>query len=159
MASATFTGTGRGKTAPEDQFRDDPEVDTEEDLPLVLEDAEQLPKEGKQGASKSKGKKKAQTAEGAEAPPEETPPDLKSTKPHTDPASTEPQPGTSKAPAEDPTQAPTDEPAQPAATNPDEDEPPAPTKYVRAYQAAGKKWLDTVVKDGVAAYDRLFDEL
>ena len=159
MASATFTGTGRGKTTPEDQFRDDPEVDTKEDLPLVLEDAEQLPKEGKQGASKSKGKKKAQATEGAEAPPEETPPDPKSTKPHTDPASTEPQPGTSKAPAKDPTQAPTDESAQPAATNPDEDEPPAPTKYVRAYQAAGKKWLDTVVKDGVAAYDRLFDEL
>ena len=159
MATATFTGTGRGKTAPEDQFRDDPEVDTEEDLPLVLEDAEQKPKEGKQGASKSKGKKKAQAAEGAEAPPEETPLDPESTKPHTDPAPTEPQPGTSKAPAEDPTQAPTDESAQPTATNPDEDEPPAPTKYVRAYQAAGKKWLDTVVKDGVAAYDRLFDEL
>ena len=68
--TATFTGTGRGKTTPEDQFRDDPEVDTEEDLPLVLEDAEQKPKEGKQGASKSKGKKKAQAAEGAEAPPE-----------------------------------------------------------------------------------------
>ena len=159
MATATFTSTGRGKTAPEDQFRDDPKVDTKEDLPLVLEDAEQKPKEGKQGASKSKGKKKVQAAEGAEAPPEETPPDPKSTKPHTDPAPTEPQPGTSKAPAEDPTQAPTDESAQPAATNPDEDEPPAPTKYVRAYQAAGKKWLDTVVKDGVAAYDRLFDEL
>ena len=159
MAPATFTGTGRGKTAPEDQFRDDPEVDTEEDLPLVLEDAEQLPKEGKQGASKSKGKKKVQAAEGAEAPPEETPPDPESTKPHTDLASTEPQPGTSQAPAEDPTQAPTDESTQPAATNPNEDEPPAPTKYVRAYQAAGKKWLDTVVKDGVAAYDRLFDEL
>ena len=59
MASATFTSMGTGKTAPEDQFRNDPEVDTEEDLPLVLEDAEQLPKEGKQGASKSKGKKKA----------------------------------------------------------------------------------------------------
>ena len=54
---------------------------------------------------------------------------------------------------------PTDKTAQPAARNPDEDEPPAPTKYVRAYQAAGKKWLDTVVKDGVAAYDRLFNEL
>ena len=50
-------------------------------------------------------------------------------------------------------------PPNPPARNPDEDEPPVPTKYVRAYQAAGKKWLDTVVKDGVAAYDRLFDEL
>ena len=159
MATATFTGTGRGKAAPEDQFRDDTEVDTEEDLPLVLEDAAQKPKEGKQGASKSKGKKTVQATEGAEALPEETPPDPKSTKPHTDPAPTEPQPGTSKAPAEDPTQAPTDETAQPATRNPDEDEPPAPTKYVRAYQAAGKKWLDTVVKDGEAAYTRLFNEL
>ena len=159
MATATFTRTGRGKAAPEDQFRDDTKVDTKEDLPLVLEDAVQQRKEGKQGASKSKGKKKVQAAEGAEAPPEETPPDPESTKPHTDPAPTEPQPGTSKAPAEDPTQAPTDETAQPAARNPDKDEPPAPTKYVRAYQASGKKWLDTVVKDGVAAYNRLFDKL
>ena len=159
MGSATFTGTGRGKAAPEDQFRDDTEVDTEEDLPLVLEDAAQNLKEGKQGASKSKGKKKAQATEGAEAPPEETPPDPKSTKPHTDPAPTEPQPGTSKAPTEDPTQAPTNKTAPPATRNPDEDEPPAPTKYVRAYQAAGKKWLDTVVKDGEAAYNRLFNEL
>ena len=159
MVTAAFTGTGRDKAAPEDQFRDDPEVDTEEDLPLVLEDAAQNLKEGKQGASKSKGKKKAQATEGAEAPPEETPPDPKPTKPQTDPAPTEPQPGTSKAPAEDPTQAPTDETTQPAARNPNEDEPPAPTKYVRAYQAAGKKWLDTVVKDGEAAYNRLFDEL
>ena len=157
--TATFTGTGRGKATPEDQFRDDTEVDTEEDLPLVLEDAAQKLKEGKQGASKSKGKKTAQATEGAEAPPEETPPDPEFTKPHTDPGPTEPQPGTSKAPAEDPTQAPTDETAQPAARNPDKDEPPAPTKYVRVYQAAGKKWLDTVVKDGEAAYTRLFNEL
>ena len=158
MATATFTGMGRGKATPEEQFRDDTKVDTKEDLPLVLEDAAQKPKEGKQGASKSKGKKKAQATEGAEAPPEETPLDPESAKPHTDPAPAEPQPGTSKAPTEDPTQAPTDETAQPAARNPDKDEPPAPTKYVRAYQAAGKKWLDTVVKDGEAAYNRLFDE-
>ena len=144
---------------PEDQFRDDTKVDTEEDLPLVLEDAAQNLKEGKQSASKSKSKKTVQATERAEAPPEETPPDPESTKPHTNPAPTEPQPGTSKAPAKDPTQAPTDKTAQPATRNPDEDEPPAPTKYVRAYQAAGKKWLDTVVKDGVAAYNRLFDEL
>ena len=159
MTTATFTGTGRGKAAPEEQFRDDTQVDTEEDLPLVLKDAVQRPKEGKQGASKSKGKKTAQATEGAEAPPEVTPLDPESTKPHTDPAPTEPQPGTSKVPAEDPTQAPTDETAKPAARNPEEDKPPAPTKYVRAYQAAGKKWLDTVVKDGEAAYNRLFDEL
>ena len=125
----------------------------------MLEDAVEKPKEGKQGASKSKGKKPAQATEGAEAPPEETPPDPKPTEPHTDPAPTEPQPGTSKAPTEDPTQAPTDEPAEPAATKPDEDELPAPTKYVKVYQAAGKEWLDSVVKDGEAAYTKLFDKL
>ena len=159
MMTATFTGTGRGKAGPKGQFRDTPEEDTEEDLPLVLKDAVQWPKEGKQGASKSKSKKQVQATEGAEAPPEETPPDPKPTKPHTDPTPTEPQPGTSKAPTEDSTQAPTDETAQPTARNPDEDEPPAPTKYVRAYKAAGKDWLDSVVKDGEEAYIRLFDEL
>ena len=55
MTAATFTGTGRGKTDPEEQFRDDPGEDTEEEFLLVLEDAEQ-PKEGKPGTSKSKGK-------------------------------------------------------------------------------------------------------
>ena len=157
--AATFTGTGKGKAGPEEQFRDAPEEDTEEDLPLVLEDAEKQPKEGKQGASKSKGKKKVKATEGAEAPPEETPPDPEPTKPHTDPALAEPQPGTSKAPTEDPTQAPTDETTQPTATNPDKDEPPAPTKYVRVYKAAGKDWLDSVVKDRKEAYTRLFDKL
>ena len=81
--AATFTGTGRGKAGPEEQFRDTPEEDTEEDLPLVLEDAKKQPKEGKPGASKSKGKQLAQAAEGAEAPPEETAPDSKPTKPTT----------------------------------------------------------------------------
>ena len=149
--TTTLTGTGKGKAAPEGQFIDATEVDTEEDLPLVLEDVVEKPKKGKQGASKSKGKKPVQATEGAEAPPEETPPDPKPTKPHTDPATTEPQPGTSKAPTEDPT--------EPTTTNPDEDEPPAPTKYVKAYQAAGKEWLDSVVKDGEAAYTKLFDKL
>ena len=167
MTTATFTGTGRGKAGPEGQFRDTPEEDTEEDLPLVLEDAVQQPKEGKQGASKSKSKKKVQATAEAEAPPEETPLDHKPTKPHNDPAPAEPQPGTSKAPTEDPTQAPTKDPtqaptnetAQPAARNPDEDEPPAPTKYVMAYKASGKDWLDSVVEDGEQAYIRLFNEL
>ena len=104
--AATFTGTGRGKAGPEEQFRDAPEVDTEEDLPLVLEDAKKQPKEGKPGASKSKGKQLAQATEGAEAPPEETPLDPDATQPHTDPTPVEPQPGTSKAPTRDPTQAP-----------------------------------------------------
>ena len=151
MMAATFTSTGRGKAGPEEQFRDAPEEDTEEDLPLVLEDAEQQPKEGKSGASKSKGKQLAQAGEGAEAPPKETPPDPNPTKPHTDPAPIEPQPGTSKAPTGDPTQT--------AAKNPDEDEPPALTKYVMEYKAAGKAWLDSVVKDGEEAYIRLFNKL
>ena len=47
----------------------------------------------------------------------------------------------------------------PVATNPKEDEPPAPTKYVKVYQAAGKEWLDSVVKDGEAAYTKLLDKL
>ena len=159
MTAATFTGMGRGKAGPEEQFRDVPEEDTEEDFLLVLEDAEQQPKEGKPGASKSKGKQLAQAAKGAEAPPEETPPDPNPTKPHTDLAPVEPQPGTSKAPTEDPTQTPTDNPNQPTAKNPDEDEPPALTKYVMEYKAAGKAWLDSVVKDGKEAYIRLFNKL
>ena len=57
MTTETFTGTGRGKATPKEQFGDNTEVDTEEDLPLVLEDAVQKPKEGKQGASKSKVKR------------------------------------------------------------------------------------------------------
>ena len=151
MTAATFTGMGRGKAGPEEQYMDAPEVDTEEDLPLVLEDAEKQPKEGKPGASKSKGKQLAQATEGAEAPPEETPLDPKPTKPHTDPAPADPQPGTSKAPTDDPTQT--------AAKNPDEDEAPALTNYVKAYKAAGKAWLDSVVKDGEEAYIRLFNKL
>ena len=150
---------GRGKAGPEEQFRDAPEEDTEEDLPLVLEDAEQQPKEGKPGASKSKGKQLAQATEGAEAPPEETPPDPDATKPHTGPAPIDPQPGTSKAPTGDPTQAPTDDPTQPATKNPDEDKPTALTKYVKEYKAAGKAWLDSVVKDGEEAYIKLFNKL
>ena len=78
MTAATFTGMGRGKTGPEEQFKDALGEDTKEEFPLVLEDAKQ-PKEGKPGISKSKGNQlgdqPAQAAEGAEAPPEETPPD------------------------------------------------------------------------------------
>ena len=138
---------------------DTPEEDTKEDLLLVLEDAEQQPREGKPGASKSKGKQLAQAAEGAEAPPEETLPDPDPTKPHMDRTPVDPQSGTSKAPTGDPTQAPTDDPTQPAAKNPDKDEPPALTKYVKEYKAAGKAWLDSVVKDGEEAYIRLFNKL
>ena len=164
--AATFTGMGRGKAGPEEQFKDAPGEDTKEEFPLVLEDAEQ-PKEGKPGTSKSKGKQlvdqPAQAAEGAEAPPEETPPDPNPTGPHTDPAPVNPQPGTSKAPTQaptrDPTQAPTKDPTQTATKNPDEDEPPALTKYVMEYKAAGKAWLESVVEDQEEAYIKLFDKL
>ena len=104
-------------------------------------------------------KKPTQATEGAATPPDEIPPDPKPTETHTDPAPTEPQPGTSMAPPEDLAQAPIDKPTKPATTNPDEDEIPAPTKYVKAYQAAGRKWLDSVVKDKEAAYTRLFNKL
>ena len=158
MTAATFTGMGRGKAGPEEQFRDALGEDTEEEFPLVLEDAKQ-PKEGKPGTSKSKGKQlgdqPAQATEGAEAPPEETPPDPDPTKPHTDPAPIDPQPGTSKAP----TQAPTEDPTQTTTKNPDKDEPPALTKYVMEYKAAGKAWLESVVKDEEEAYTKLFDKL
>ena len=55
MTAATFTGMGRGKAGPQEQFRDAPGEDTEEEFLLVLEDAEQQPKEGKPSASKPKG--------------------------------------------------------------------------------------------------------
>ena len=170
MTAATFTSTGRGKAGPEEQFRNAPGEDTKEEFPMVLEDAEQ-PKEGKPGTSKSKGKQlddqPAQAAEGAEAPPEETPLDPNPTKPHTDPAPVDPQPGTSKAPTQaptqaptrDPTQAPTEDPTQTTAKNPNEDKPPALTKYVMEYKAAGKAWLESVVKDQEEAYIMLFDKL
>ena len=162
--AATFTGTGRGKADPEEQFRDTPGEDTEDsaEFLLVLEDAKQ-PKDGKPGRSKSEGKQlgdqPAQATEGTEAPPEETPPDPNPTGPHTDPASIDPQPCTSKARTEDPTQAPTEDPTQATAKNPDEDEPPALMKYVMEYKAAGKAWLKSVVKDQEEAYIKLFDKL
>ena len=121
MTTATFTGMGRGKAGPEGQFIDAPEEDTEEDFLLVLEDAAKKPKEGKQGASKSKSKKLVQATEGAEAPPEETPLDPKPTKPQTDPAPAEPQPGTSKAPHRGP-------PSRPPLTKPPSPPPQTPTK-------------------------------
>ena len=149
MATARFTSTSRGEAGPEEQFQDAPGRDTEDsqDFPKVLEDAEQ-PKEGEPGTSKSKGKTgdpPAQATEGAEAPPEETPPV---------PNPTDPWPGTSKDPTEVPTEAPTEDPTQ----NPDK-EAPVLTAYVKAYKAAGKAWLDTVVENKEQAYIMLFDKL
>ena len=155
MAMATFTGTGRGKADPEEQFKDAPGEETEDsqDFPKVLEDAEP-PKEGELGTSKSfKGKTgdpSAQAAEGAEAPPEETPPD---------PNPTNPQPSTSKDPTEAPAEVPTEDPTQTTTQNPDEEAPPVLTEYVKAYKVAGKVWLDTVVNGKEQAYITLYDTL
>ena len=134
MAAARFPSTGRGKGEPEEQFKDAPGEDTEDsqDFPKVLEDADQ-PEEGELGTSKSEGKPgepAAQATEGAEAPPEETPPD---------PAPTDPQPSPSKESKGK--------------------EKIELTNYVKAYRAAGKAWLDTVVEQKETAYDKLYDKL
>ena len=149
MAAARFSSTSRGKGEPKEQFKDALGKDTEysQDFPKVLEDADQ-PEEGEPGTSKSEGKPgepAAQTTEGAEAPPEETPPDL---------APTDPQPGPSKEPPEAPTEAPTEDPSQ----TPGEEKIEL-TNYVKAYRAAGKAWLDTVVEKKETAYNKLYDEL
>ena len=149
MAAATFPSTGRGKGDPEEQFKDAPGEDTEDsqDFPKVLEDADQ-PEEGELGTSKSEGKSgepAAQATEGAEAPPEETPPD---------PVPTDPQPGSSKEPPEAPAEASTEDPTQ----TPGEEKIEL-TNYVKAYRAAGKAWLDTVVEQKETAYDTLYDKL
>ena len=84
-----------------------------EDLPKVLEDADK-PKEGEPSTSKSiakEGEAQAQATEGAQAPPEETPPDPTKTTAPT-PAPTDPKPGTSTEPIQDPTQDPAQDPTQ-----------------------------------------------
>ena len=136
----------------EEQSRDTPGKDTEDiDLPKVLEDAEP-PKKGKPSTSKSEGKtgeQPAQVTEGAQAPPEETPPD---------PNPTNPQTSTSKDPTKAPAEVPTRDPTQTTTQTPGEEEI-ALTKYVKGYRAAGKAWLDTVVEKKEQAYDTLFDKL
>ena len=149
MAMAMFTGTGRGKGDPKEQFQDAPGEETEDsqDFQKVLEDSE----EGELGTSKSKGKTvdlQAHATEGAEAPPEETPPD---------PNPTNPQPSTSRDPTEAPDEVPTEDPTQTTTQNPKEEAPPVLTEYVKAYKAAGKVWLDTVVNEKEQAYITLYD--
>ena len=78
-SSSNIHRYGRGIDESEEQFRDAPGEDTEEsqEFPKALHDADQ-PKEGELSTSKSEGKTgkpAAQATEGAEAPPEETPPD------------------------------------------------------------------------------------
>ena len=153
MALATFQGRGRGRGDPEGQFADDPEDIEDVDLPKVLEDAEK-PEEGGPSSSKSGGKEgTAQAAEGAPAPPEETPPDPTKTTAPT-PAPTDPKPGTSTEGIQGPTQDPTQDPTQ----APGEVEIKL-TQYVKDYRAAGKVWLDTVLKEKEKAYDTLYDRL
>ena len=82
------------------------------------------------------------------------PPNHKLTQPLQNPSQAQ-----ARLPPRTPPRPPLTKTTQPATRNPDKDEPPAPTKYVRAYKAAGKDWLDSVVKDGKEAYIRLFDEL
>ena len=159
MAAATFPGRGRGRGDPEEQFADDPEEIADEDLPKVLEDTDK-PKEGEPSTSKSVGKEgeaqaqaQAQAAEGAQAPPEETPPDpTKATAPT--PAPTNPKPGTSTDPTQDPTQEPADDSIQAPG-----DVEIKLTQYVKDYRAAGKVWLDTVLQEKERAYDTLYDRL
>ena len=125
----------------------------DEDLPMVLEDADK-PKEGKPSASKSVGKAQTQATEEAAAPPEETPPDpTPGPNPAPATATTDPQPGTSTEPTkpqEDPTQDPTQAPGE---------EEIKLTQYVINYRAAGKAWLESVVKEKDKAYDTLYDRL
>ena len=161
MAVATFPGRGRGRGEPEEQFAVDPEDITDEDLPDVLEDADK-PKGGEPSTSKSVGKEgeaqaQGQAAEGAQAPPEQTPPDpTKATAPT--PGPTDPKPGTSTDPTQDPTQEPGEDPTQDPTQAPGEVEIKL-TQYVKDYRAAGKVWLDTVLQEKQRAYDTLYDRL
>ena len=161
MATARFPGAGRGRGDPEEQFADDPEDITDEDLPKVLEDAEE-PKGGKPSSSKSIGKEgeaqaQGQATEGAQAPPEGIPPDP--TKPIAPtPAPTDPTPGTSTASTQEPTQEPTDDRTQDPTQAPGDVEIKL-TQYVKDYRAAGKVWLDTVLQEKQRAYDTLYDKL
>ena len=159
--AATFPGRGRGRGDSEEQFTDDPEEVADEDLPKVLEDADKL-KEGEPSTSKFVGKEgqaqaqaqaQGQEAEGAQAPPEETPPDpTKATAPT--PAPTNPKSGTSTDPTQEPTEDPTQDPTQAPG-----DVEIKLTQYVKDYRAAGKVWLDMVLQEKERAYDTLYDRL
>ena len=67
---------------------------------------------------------------------------------------TKPQPGSSKEAPEAPAEAPTKDPTQPPGKEKIE-----LTNYVKAYRAAGKAWLDTVVEQKETAYNTLYDKL
>ena len=157
MATATFFS---GTDVDPEQQQEVTGSDTEDsqDWPDVKETTQ-----GVAGSSKSKGETgdQPQQAEGgAQAPPEEILPA---------PETSNPKPGTSKDPTQDPTKAPTKDPTQDptqpsqdpeqATTQKPDEDPPALTKYVKAYRQAGKLWLDTVVENKEQAYNTLFDTL
>ena len=146
MATATFSSGAN--VAPEQQ-QEVAGGDTEDsqDWPDVEETTQ-----GVTGSSKSKGETgdQPQQAEGeAQAPPKEIPPA---------PEPSNPKPGTSKDPTQDPTQ-PSQDLEQATTQKPDGDTPPALTKYVKAYRQVGKLWLDTLVENKEQAYNMLFDTL
>ena len=139
MATATFPG-GTG-AEPEEQFRGTPGEGTENSQVWLKFDDTAAQEEGEASTSKSEGKKDnpaKQAKGGADAPPKEIPP-------APEPTPEDPKPGTSTDPTDAPTQAPTQDPSQPALQNPDEDNPPDLTDYVKAYKQAGKVWLDTLI--------------
>ena len=155
MVATTFQARGRGRGDPEEQFADDPEEVVDEDLLKVLEDADK-PKEGEPSTSKSVGKEgeaQAQATEGAQAPPEETPPDPTKTTAPT-PAPVDPKPGTSTESTQDPTKEPAQDPTQAQG-----EVKIKFTQYVRDYRAAGKAWLDTVLQEKEKENDTLYDRL
>ena len=153
MATATFPGGT--STEPEEQFWDTPGKGTEDSLDWPKFSDTAAHEEGEASTSKSKGEKDNPTKQakgGADAPPKEIPP-------APEPTPEDPKPGTSMDPTDAPTQAPTQDPSQPALQNPDEDNLPDLTDYVKAYKQAGKVWLDTVIDQKEQANITLFNKL
>ena len=151
MATATFSGSTNAD--PDQQFRDAPGEDTEDSQEWLKYSEEATQEEGEASTSKSEGKTgnpAKQAKGGADAPPEEIP---------QAPEPTNPKPGTSTDPTDAPTEAPTQDPSQPALQNPNEENQPDLTDYVKAYKQAGKVWLDTVIDQEEQAYIMLFKTL
>ena len=151
MATATFSSTANAD--PEEQFWDAPGEDTEDSQEWPKYGEEDTQEEGEASTSKSKvktGNPAKQAKGGADAPPREIPPA---------PEFTNPKPGMSMDPTNAPTKAPTQDPSQPAPQNPNEENPPDLTDYVKAYKQAGKIWLDTVLDQKEQAYITLFNTL
>ena len=141
MATAMFAGT-EGEA--EQQFADAPGKETEDsqDWPDI--------EEGKAGKSKSEGKigdQPKQVEGGAEAPPKDAPPPP------------DPKPSTSKDPTNAPAVVSHKDPTETSPQEPEEENPPNLTEYVKSYQQAGKVWLDTVLDQKEQTYVTLYDRL